>query len=112
MRKELTLPPPEPVDYRAACFCHRQLISQGHVCSVCLSSKCQFSFNQIQIDVRFTSLVTYYLFYVSSFLQIGSIVHNVSVSLYFNKQLYLCLYPNICMPIGMRNIYMQIRNIE
>jgi hypothetical protein len=39
LRKQLALPPPDPVDYRAACFCHRQLIDQGHVCSVCLSSK-------------------------------------------------------------------------
>lgn len=38
LRKQLALPPPDPVDYRAACFCHRQLIDQGHVCSVCLSS--------------------------------------------------------------------------
>lgn len=31
------------VDYRAACFCHRQLIETGFVCSVCLSIFCQFS---------------------------------------------------------------------
>ncbi|CAL8073082.1 unnamed protein product [Orchesella dallaii] len=39
LRKQLALPPPVPVDYRAACFCHRQLIDMGYVCSVCLSSK-------------------------------------------------------------------------
>ncbi len=39
LRKQLALPPPVPVDYRAACFCHRQLIDQGYVCSVCLSSE-------------------------------------------------------------------------
>ncbi|OXA58389.1 General transcription factor IIH subunit 3 [Folsomia candida] len=43
LRKQLALPPPDPVDYRAACFCHRQLIDQGHVCSVCLSIFCKFS---------------------------------------------------------------------
>lgn len=39
MRKKLVLPPKVPVDYRAACFCHRDLIDQGYVCSICLSSK-------------------------------------------------------------------------
>ncbi|CAG7659352.1 unnamed protein product [Allacma fusca] len=43
MRKKLALPPQEPVDYRAACFCHRHLIEQGFVCSVCLSIFCKFS---------------------------------------------------------------------
>ena len=38
-RKKLTLPPKVQVDYRAACFCHRNLIDIGYVCSVCLSSK-------------------------------------------------------------------------
>ena len=40
IRSKLTLPPRAQVDYRAACFCHRQLIDIGYVCSVCLSSKC------------------------------------------------------------------------
>jgi hypothetical protein len=39
IRKQLVLPPPVKVDYRAACFCHRELIDIGFVCSVCLSSK-------------------------------------------------------------------------
>ncbi|NXJ08833.1 TF2H3 factor, partial [Odontophorus gujanensis] len=38
-RLQLVLPPPVHVDYRAACFCHRNLIEIGYVCSVCLSSK-------------------------------------------------------------------------
>lgn len=37
-RSKLALPPPAKVDYRAACFCHRQLVDIGYVCSVCLSS--------------------------------------------------------------------------
>lgn len=40
-RPKLTLPPKVQVDYRAACFCHRNLIDIGYVCSVCLSSKYQ-----------------------------------------------------------------------
>ncbi|XP_043548587.1 general transcription factor IIH subunit 3 isoform X3 [Chiloscyllium plagiosum] len=36
-RSQLVLPPPVHVDYRAACFCHRNLIEIGYVCSVCLS---------------------------------------------------------------------------
>ena len=31
------------VDYRAACFCHRELVDVGFVCSVCLSVFCKFS---------------------------------------------------------------------
>lgn len=38
-RSKLVLPPAVKVDYRAACFCHRELIDIGYVCSVCLSSK-------------------------------------------------------------------------
>ena len=42
-RNKLVLPPPTKVDYRAACFCHRELIDIGFVCSVCLSIFCKFS---------------------------------------------------------------------
>uniref|UniRef100_A0A8B9T4Y2 General transcription factor IIH subunit 3 n=1 Tax=Anas platyrhynchos TaxID=8839 RepID=A0A8B9T4Y2_ANAPL len=42
-RAQLVLPPPIHVDYRAACFCHRNLIEIGYVCSVCLSIFCNFS---------------------------------------------------------------------
>ena len=42
-RKSLEMPPPSHVDYRAACFCHRQLVDVGFVCSVCLSIFCQFT---------------------------------------------------------------------
>uniref|UniRef100_T1J6K6 General transcription factor IIH subunit 3 n=1 Tax=Strigamia maritima TaxID=126957 RepID=T1J6K6_STRMM len=43
LRKYLALPPPVKVDFRAACFCHRDLIEIGYVCSVCLSIFCNFS---------------------------------------------------------------------
>lgn len=43
LRSKLALPPPVKVDYRAACFCHRELIDIGFVCSVCLSIFCKFS---------------------------------------------------------------------
>lgn len=39
IRSKLVLPPPVKVDYRAACFCHQELIDIGYVCSICLSSK-------------------------------------------------------------------------
>lgn len=42
-RKQMILPPRVHVDYRAACFCHRNLIEIGYVCSVCLSIFCTFS---------------------------------------------------------------------
>ena len=43
VRKMLGAPPPVRVDYRAACFCHRQLVDIGFVCSVCLSIFCRFN---------------------------------------------------------------------
>ncbi|XP_060067848.1 general transcription factor IIH subunit 3-like [Ylistrum balloti] len=42
-RHKVNLPPKAQVDYRAACFCHRNLIDIGYVCSVCLSIHCSFS---------------------------------------------------------------------
>lgn len=42
-RNYMVFPPPVHVDYRAACFCHRNLIEIGYVCSVCLSIFCAFS---------------------------------------------------------------------
>jgi len=42
LRTHLSLPSPCLVDYRAACFCHRRLISVGHVCSMCLSIFCKY----------------------------------------------------------------------
>jgi len=43
VRKMLGAAPPIKVDYRAACFCHRQLVDIGYVCSVCLSIFCKFN---------------------------------------------------------------------
>eukprot|EP00095_Tigriopus_kingsejongensis_P011578 maker-scaffold297_size217559-snap-gene-0.27 protein:Tk11578 transcript:maker-scaffold297_size217559-snap-gene-0.27-mRNA-1 annotation:"general transcription factor iih subunit 3" len=43
LREALSLPSMDRVDYRAACFCHRNLIDIGFVCSVCLSIFCKFS---------------------------------------------------------------------
>ncbi|XP_066580965.1 general transcription factor IIH subunit 3 [Prorops nasuta] len=43
VRSKLILPPPVKVDYRAACFCHQDLVDIGYVCSVCLSIFCKFS---------------------------------------------------------------------
>lgn len=31
------------VDFRAACFCHKQLIDIGYVCSICLSVFCEYT---------------------------------------------------------------------
>lgn len=42
-RDKLVLPPASKVDYRAACFCHRELIDIGYVCSVCLSIFCKIT---------------------------------------------------------------------
>lgn len=42
-RGQLGLPTSANVDYRAACFCHRQLVDIGYVCSVCLSIFCKLT---------------------------------------------------------------------
>ncbi|XP_061723627.1 general transcription factor IIH subunit 3 [Cydia pomonella] len=42
-RRALVLPGGGRVDYRAACFCHREPVSIGYVCSLCLSVFCKFS---------------------------------------------------------------------
>eukprot|EP01103_Thecamoeba_quadrilineata_P010985 TRINITY_DN2518_c0_g1_i1.p1 TRINITY_DN2518_c0_g1~~TRINITY_DN2518_c0_g1_i1.p1 ORF type:complete len:237 (-),score=28.37 TRINITY_DN2518_c0_g1_i1:32-742(-) len=41
-RRFLRLPAQPLVDFRASCFCHRSVINQGFVCSVCLSIYCDF----------------------------------------------------------------------
>uniref|UniRef100_M4BTB8 General transcription factor IIH subunit n=1 Tax=Hyaloperonospora arabidopsidis (strain Emoy2) TaxID=559515 RepID=M4BTB8_HYAAE len=42
MRKLLKLPSQDSVDFRAMCFCHREVISTAFVCPVCLSLFCEF----------------------------------------------------------------------
>jgi len=40
IRNILALPMQERVDLRAACFCHKDIVDIGYVCSVCLSIFC------------------------------------------------------------------------
>ncbi|KAL0357579.1 UNVERIFIED_CONTAM: General transcription and DNA repair factor IIH subunit TFB4 [Sesamum calycinum] len=37
----LQLPKPAGVDFRASCFCHKNTIDMGYICSVCLSIFCK-----------------------------------------------------------------------
>jgi transcription initiation factor TFIIH subunit 3 len=39
VREHLVVPKQEMVDFRAACFCHRNVVDIGFVCSICLSSR-------------------------------------------------------------------------
>jgi transcription initiation factor TFIIH subunit 3 len=39
IRKVLAVPTQDKVDFRAACFCHKNIVDIGFVCSVCLSSR-------------------------------------------------------------------------
>ena len=39
-RPAMVAPTQSTVDFRAACFCHRQVIATGFVCSICLSIFC------------------------------------------------------------------------
>lgn len=43
VRDTLLLPERRKATHRAACFCHRNIIDIGYVCSVCLSIFCTFS---------------------------------------------------------------------
>ncbi|KAI0008932.1 transcription factor Tfb4 [Xylariaceae sp. FL0662B] len=40
-RRSLVTPTQDGVDFRAACFCHRNVINTGFVCSICLSIFCE-----------------------------------------------------------------------
>ncbi|KAI8634524.1 transcription factor Tfb4 [Xylariaceae sp. FL1651] len=40
-RKSLVTPTQDSVDFRAACFCHRNVVDTGFVCSICLSIFCE-----------------------------------------------------------------------
>ncbi|KIY74425.1 Tfb4-domain-containing protein [Cylindrobasidium torrendii FP15055 ss-10] len=41
VRKILSVPTQDKVDFRAACFCHKNIVDIGFVCSVCLSIFCK-----------------------------------------------------------------------
>lgn len=42
IRKVIAVPTQDKIDFRAACFCHKNIVDIGFVCSVCLSSKDSF----------------------------------------------------------------------
>ncbi|KAN0124321.1 Transcription factor Tfb4 domain containing protein [Russula decolorans] len=39
LRHIIAVPRQDKVDFRAACFCHKNIVDIGFVCSICLSSK-------------------------------------------------------------------------
>ncbi|KAL0956395.1 hypothetical protein HGRIS_002542 [Hohenbuehelia grisea] len=41
LRKTLSVPTQDKIDFRVACFCHKNIVDIGFVCSVCLSIFCQ-----------------------------------------------------------------------
>ena len=41
IRKILAVPTLDRIDFRAACFCHKNIVDIGYVCSVCLSIFCK-----------------------------------------------------------------------
>ncbi|KAF5351960.1 hypothetical protein D9756_007562 [Leucocoprinus leucothites] len=41
IRNVIAVPTQDKVDFRAACFCHKNIVDVGFVCSVCLSIFCQ-----------------------------------------------------------------------
>lgn len=60
IRNLLHLPMQDEVDFRAACFCHRDIVDVGYVCSVCLSSKsCCLSLGDRGRSFTYLSLLVY-----------------------------------------------------
>ncbi|KIK67218.1 hypothetical protein GYMLUDRAFT_37291 [Collybiopsis luxurians FD-317 M1] len=41
VRDTISVPTQDKIDFRAACFCHKNIVDVGFVCSVCLSIFCQ-----------------------------------------------------------------------
>ncbi|KAK7053466.1 RNA polymerase II transcription factor B subunit 4 [Paramarasmius palmivorus] len=41
VRKTIAVPTQDKIDFRATCFCHKNIVDIGFVCSVCLSIFCQ-----------------------------------------------------------------------
>ncbi|KAJ3803271.1 TFIIH subunit Tfb4/p34 [Lentinula aff. detonsa] len=41
VRHTISVPTQDKIDFRAACFCHKNIVDVGFVCSVCLSIFCQ-----------------------------------------------------------------------
>ncbi|TFK54150.1 transcription factor Tfb4 [Heliocybe sulcata] len=41
LRKLMAVPTQDKIDFRAACFCHKNIVDVGFVCSVCLSIFCR-----------------------------------------------------------------------
>lgn len=81
IRKKLVVPPPNKVDYRPLCFCHRELIDIGYVCSVCLSSMYGLIESLHFMCLSVCSYLIFLKFSSFSFLQIHSYLYNMRVSL-------------------------------
>lgn len=62
IRKVLTVPTQDKIDFRAACFCHKNIVDIGFVCSVCLSSPCTQSKQHRVTDATEQSSVNLFLF--------------------------------------------------
>ena len=43
LRQLMSVPTQDKIDFRAACFCHKNIVDIGFVCSVCLSSAYPYS---------------------------------------------------------------------
>jgi transcription initiation factor TFIIH subunit 3 len=54
IRKIISVPTEDKVDFRAACFCHKNIVDVGFVCSVCLSSMSRVCFQ----------LTTFFFFFI------------------------------------------------
>ena len=63
IRKVLAVPTQDKIDFRAACFCHKNIVDIGFVCSVCLSSPCAQLMKHVRdTDISEQSSVNLFLF--------------------------------------------------
>jgi len=74
LRHFLATPTQDKVDFRAACFCHKNIIDVGFVCSVCLSSALSSSSRRVFEASLITTLVP------TSFLPAGTCLFDLPVS--------------------------------
>jgi hypothetical protein len=58
LRHIIAVPRQDKVDFRASCFCHKNIVDIGFVCSVCLSSELASTFNRsVFIPVSWPSIL-------------------------------------------------------
>lgn len=106
IRQTISVPTQDKIDFRAACFCHKNIVDVGFVCSVCLSSSCLF------FSFLSSTQPNHHIFHIRSLLSACPSLFNMSVStsfIYngrsltifnFAEQSFPSSHSNVSMPSG------------